>query len=313
MARGQNVIIQTGSSQLLTAPNGEENQSFAILNPNDGIVYVAINGNASLSIWDFKLPSQSYGAFPGPWQSVGLFFLDQSGAGRSGELTVYTSADKFTIPDIHSIGRALQAQVTAMDLSTGQQPASPASGVDRLWASTNDILHLLNSQGTDKQIVDTLLQLGGALSGTLPNPQLAPGAAFANLGSSSISGFTYGMWANAASSSAGQFVATGDTVSYTPRSNSNMIFGVYFGSLLNTASSDIYTAFYRDSQFSTFGSRVTRPLGAGVPTPFTNFELVGNLSATPHQFQGYWMPQGGNTVSFFTGVYRVMLIIEFDK
>src|ERR1043165_8041232 len=125
MPKGQNIILANSTGTLITAPNASENQSFAILNPNDGIVYATVDGAATPTNWDWKLPSQSYGLFPGPWQSVGLYFLDQSGAGRQGELTLYASDQKLIIPDIKSIGRALQAQLTTMDVTQGTQPANP--------------------------------------------------------------------------------------------------------------------------------------------------------------------------------------------
>jgi hypothetical protein len=206
--------MPTGSSKILTAPNGEENSSFSILNPNDGIVYATLNAGASLSTWDWKLPSQSYGIFPGPWQSVGLFYLDQSGAGRNGEITLYTSNDKLNIPDIRSIGRALQAQQQTLDITyQTNPPTAPATGLTRLWAADTGRLHELFSNGTDYYFIDTGTALGGDLTGNLPAPTHAPASIFQYLGGSSISG---NPWNNTALSAGDNGISGGSATLTVP-------------------------------------------------------------------------------------------------
>lgn len=159
---------------------GDNYPSIKLLNPNDGVVYVARNRDCpsvNYGDWDWKIPSQSYAMLPGPFSTFGMFYLDQSGAGRQGEITVYPSQQRTDDPFFNAIGRALQAQTTALDVTEGPIPANPGSGIARLWVDTSDFLHILNSAGTDAVAVDTLTALGGALSGHLPNPGLAAGAA----------------------------------------------------------------------------------------------------------------------------------------
>ena len=58
-----------------------------------------------------------------------------------------------------------------------------------MWADTFDFLHLLNSAGTDATVIDTLTALGGVLTGALPSPGLAAGAALANLKAAGVIDF----------------------------------------------------------------------------------------------------------------------------
>src|SRR5215831_14061120 len=139
MPRGQIVDIPTGTGQLITTLSREEKESLAILNPNDGVVYIKLNGSSkdSPTLWDWKLPSQSYGQFPGPWQSLGLYYVDQSGSGRFAELNIYESDSQLAIPQIVAIGRAVQQAGTNVDITQGGQPQNPPSGTSRLWIDAN--------------------------------------------------------------------------------------------------------------------------------------------------------------------------------
>jgi hypothetical protein len=151
--------------------------SVKLLNPNDGVVYVARNrdcSSAAYGEWDWKVPSQSYAALPGSFNSIGMFYLDQSGAGRQGEITVYPSQAKLDDPMFVAIGRALTAVQTTLDITEGVQPANPGLGILRLWATATDFLQLLTSGGVVHTVIDSGTVLGGNLTGTLPNPNISP-------------------------------------------------------------------------------------------------------------------------------------------
>jgi hypothetical protein len=190
MALGQIFTIPSGTSRLIVAQSRTEVPSLGVLNPNDGIAYLKLNGPAGASPpeWDWKLPSQSYGLFPGPWSSLGIYFLDQSGSNRSGDLNVYESQQQFAdIPDIQAIGRAIAQAGTTVDISQGTQPQNPPAGAGRLWIDGTGNLHVLQSSGADHTVLDSnnwttyvspgyvngivnAQALGGVLQGTLPNP-----------------------------------------------------------------------------------------------------------------------------------------------
>src|SRR5215471_11159289 len=121
MARGQVLNIPSNTGQLVTTLTREEKFSFALLNPNDGVCYIRLNEAAGLppSMWDWKLPSQSYGLFPGPWKSVGIFYVDQSGSNRNADLNLYEVDQFLNVPQILAIGRASPQAGTAVDMSQG--------------------------------------------------------------------------------------------------------------------------------------------------------------------------------------------------
>lgn len=181
MAHGINTIIASGSHRQLYGPYGWQAPSVAVLNPNDGVVYLATNRDIpnvnNEGSWDYKLPSQSYGLFPGPWMSVGIFYLDQSGSGRNGEITVYQFPKSTFAPDIRAIGRSQVQYGTAVDISQGTQPSNPPSGSARLWIDANGNLHILESDGSDAQAIDNNDVMHADLEGSLlPNPVIANGA-----------------------------------------------------------------------------------------------------------------------------------------
>lgn len=145
--------------------------SFIVYNPNDGVAYVATDRTATGLSWDYKVPSQSGGRFPGPINSyLSIFYLDQSGSGQGGQIVVYASPDSVSIPHFWSIGRALQGQTTSMDVVQGAQPGNPGSGIARLWVDSSGHLHILLSDGTDRTLIDTTnwgtIPLGADLWGT---------------------------------------------------------------------------------------------------------------------------------------------------
>jgi len=183
MVRGQVATIPSGTGVLLTTLSREEKASMAILNPNDGVIYLKMNSPASIAPtnWDWKLPSQSYGQYPGPWQSLGLYYQDQSGSNAAGQVNLYESDAELAIPSIVAIGRAAQVAGTQVDITQGTIPQNPPQSTTRLWVDTSGHLHLLDSTGSDKTVVDSnnissyvtpliaATALGGDLYGTIPN------------------------------------------------------------------------------------------------------------------------------------------------
>jgi len=159
---------------------GEQHQvfqatgSFTAYNPNDGYALLALDRTATLLDFDHKLPSQSGGHFPGPINSyLSIRYVDQSGGGLQGQVIVYPAPQQLQIPQFWSIGRAIQTQSTTMDIIEGTQPPPPAAGTCRIWADANGNLFHMHSDGSDPEIWDTRLSLGGALAGTVPNPSLS--------------------------------------------------------------------------------------------------------------------------------------------
>jgi hypothetical protein len=133
--------------------------SFMAYNPNDGYALIALDRAATLLDFDHKLPSQSGGHFPGPVNSyLSIYYMDQSGAGIQGQIIVYGTTDIIQVPRFWSIGRAIQTQVTSMDVIQGTQPPNPPATVDRIWADSNGTLHHLHSDGTDCQLIDSCSQ-----------------------------------------------------------------------------------------------------------------------------------------------------------
>src|SRR5579859_2039453 len=178
MARGQVLQIASGTNQTVSTQSREEKSSFVVYNPNDGVCYFKLNGAASTQAggYDWKLPGQSAGSFGGPWQSLGIFFLDQSGAGRTGEINLFDADNEVQIPNIWAIGRSLQAQVTTLDITEGVQPPNPPVGVNRIWSDSNGKLYALLSDGTLLGIPEQIGGLGGMLQLTTLNGVPASGS-----------------------------------------------------------------------------------------------------------------------------------------
>jgi hypothetical protein len=185
MAVGQTYAIQPGTAIQYFIPSGFSAPSIGVLNPNDGIAYVSRNrqaSNSSVGGWDYKVPSQSYAVLPGLyWQSVGVFYLDQSGANTLGEITIYPLENKTVVPVFQAIGRAVQVAGTTVDISQGNQPQNPPANTGRLWVDNSGNLNLLLANGTNRTEVDSVnvgtyvqplinaTALGGDLTGTIPN------------------------------------------------------------------------------------------------------------------------------------------------
>src|SRR5262245_16948723 len=116
MSYGDTVVLTSGSGSQRYTPSGFQFPSLSVLNPNDGVLFVANNRpvvNSTYGSWDWKVPSQSYAVLPGPWLSVGMWYVDQSGAGRPGEITSYFWSQQIHIPVFYAIGRALAAASTS--------------------------------------------------------------------------------------------------------------------------------------------------------------------------------------------------------
>ncbi|HEY7419296.1 MAG TPA: hypothetical protein VH593_29200 [Ktedonobacteraceae bacterium] len=149
--------------------------SFTAYNPNDGYALIALDRTCTLLDYDHKLPSQSGGHFPGPINSyLSIYFVDQSGAGLSGQIIVYASPDVLQIPQFWSIGRAIQSQVTSLDLIQGVQPPNPPANTTRLWSDASGHLHLAQSTGADYTVLDTnnyssIITVGGDVRGPISN------------------------------------------------------------------------------------------------------------------------------------------------
>lgn len=145
-----------------TIPNNTEQHqsyqatgSFVVYNPNDGVCFVATDRTASLQSWDYKIPSQSGGKFPGPINSyLSLYFQDQSGASSTSQVVVYASMDKLDIPHFWSIGRALLTAGSTLDINTGNQPQNPPQNSVRLWVDGTGTLHKLDATGVDEVMLD---------------------------------------------------------------------------------------------------------------------------------------------------------------
>jgi hypothetical protein len=170
VARGQILNIPTNTGTLVTTLSREMKASLSLLNPNDGICYVKLNGEAqpTPSLWDWKVPSQSYCQLPGPWDSLGVYYVDQSGSGRTAEVNVYELDSQISVPSFIAIGRAVQQAGSAVDISQGTQPSNPPASSMRLWADGSGNLHILSSTGVDKTLIDSSTPLGGDLYGTIP-------------------------------------------------------------------------------------------------------------------------------------------------
>ena len=179
MSYGTNVVIPNGQSSQNLVPTGIQFPTLAVLNPNDGVVYVSANNTTASpnpGSWDWKVPSQSYAILPGTpqWTTCAMYYLDQSGAGHSGEITYYPMYTPIQIPAFQSIGRALTVIGTSLDITESTQPQNPGSGTLRLWADTTNHLHLLASDGTDATVIDTknygtTIQTGGDVRGLISN------------------------------------------------------------------------------------------------------------------------------------------------
>lgn len=177
-------------------PSSEAHQSyqstgsFIVYNPNDGVAFVATDRTATGLSWDYKVPSQSGGKFPGPINSyLSIYYLDQSGGGSPGQIVVYASPEFVNVPYFWSIGRAVQLQSTSLDIVGGAQPGNPAAGISRLWIDTGGHLNVLQSTGANyveldsnnfssyvQPLIDSSIAsevpsiaLGGDLYGTIAN------------------------------------------------------------------------------------------------------------------------------------------------
>lgn len=149
--------------------------SFIVYNPNDGVAFVATDRTANGLSWDYKVPSQSGGKFPGPINSyLSIYYLDQSGGGAPGQIVVYASPESVNIPYFWSIGRATQSQSSSLDIVGGPQPGNPSAGISRLWIDNQGHLHILQSTGADYPVLDannyaSFISLVGDVIGPLNN------------------------------------------------------------------------------------------------------------------------------------------------
>jgi len=159
---------------------------------------------ASTLVW---IPPYSLGVVVKLWGTSVALLVFSAPVGQAqqapigGEYAVAVYSDEYRAENPGVPVRQFTLVQAVSDLTEGPQPAFPPVGVCRLWADANGNLFHLHSDGTDPEIWDTRLPLGGILSGTLPNAQLsrlltmtdlAAGAASAGIssGSWSLSGST---------------------------------------------------------------------------------------------------------------------------
>ena len=165
MPKGQVFSLADGQSVLRTATTRNEVPDAYILNPNDGVIYVKLNSGAALTDYDYKIPSQSFAGLPGPWVSIGFYYVDQGGARAPGEISLYEGvADRrAVIPYFNAIGRAVPVgAASAMDIQQGNIPSNPPGGFTRLWSDISGKVYRLLTGGDNKE----LAQLGN--DGKLP-------------------------------------------------------------------------------------------------------------------------------------------------
>lgn len=177
MAYGITKVINASShTEVLVGSGNTQYQSLRILNPNDGVLYAAKNRDClgtDFGSWEWKIPSQSYGIVPGPFQTIGLYYLDQSGSGRPGEFVMYPSLGTVDDPFFVSIGRALAASQTSLDIAQGSQPANPGTGLSRLWSDGSGNLYVLTSDGVNRTLLSSSnygsFAIAGDVRGTISN------------------------------------------------------------------------------------------------------------------------------------------------
>lgn len=178
MAVGITAVIPSNGHQQLQIPSGNYPwPAIRVLNPNDGVAYVKQNQDCtstSVGAWDYKIPSQSFALLPGAgegWQSIGVFYVDLSGAGLPGDIQVYLTQSTTNDPIFQSVGRATLLNSSSVDIVSGAQPSNPGAGIGRLWIDTGGHLNVLQPSGTNYVELDntnfTPYVQGTALGGDL--------------------------------------------------------------------------------------------------------------------------------------------------
>src|SRR5215469_16110404 len=126
MALGQWRLISSGQSTQVRIPSGNYLwPTIRVMNPNDGVLYVKENApivDTNYGGWDYKVPAQSFGILPSEgegWQSAGMYYSDQSGTNRPGEVAMYLSSQKVNEPTFVAIGRSLVTQSSSVDIASG--------------------------------------------------------------------------------------------------------------------------------------------------------------------------------------------------
>jgi hypothetical protein len=178
MAIGQWRLVNSGQAIDVNIPSGNYLwPTIRVMNPNDGVLYVRQNGpitDTGYGGWDYKCPAQSFGILPSEgagWQSAGLYYIDQSGTNRPGEVAMYLSMQTVAEPTFVAVGRSLVTQSSSVDIASGNQPANPGAGYGRLWIDTNGHLNVLQPSGTNFLVIDSnnigAQSIGGDLFGTI--------------------------------------------------------------------------------------------------------------------------------------------------
>lgn len=299
------VIPNQTHVQVLLQGGGATYPSARVLNPNDGILYVAENRDCTgtgQGAWDWKIPSQSFAILPGGspgMQTIGLYYLDQSGANSSGEVTVYPTLTPATDPAFVAIGRANLVYQNVLDITQGAQPANPGIGQSRLWVDSSSVLHVLAPNGQDHVVLDSTnyasyvngTALGADLYGTVSAGHVAVqnGSAIYGKDSGGINRFAY--------------QPTGDNYNAYFCGTAGMTFvnsanSVRIGTMDNsgtlTMSGDVHGRYLYTSDGSngvvySAGSLYLRPASGGTVVIDANTGATGNLSVASVMTAGAYL------------------------
>lgn len=128
------------------------------------------------------IPPYSLGLVMRLYGTSTALILNQAPVGQpslvpiAGEYAFVVYSDEYRSETTGVPVREFSLVQSVTDLTLGPQPATPITGVLRLWADPTGVLHRLMSTGADFSEIDTGTVLGGVLNGTLPNPGMAAGA-----------------------------------------------------------------------------------------------------------------------------------------
>jgi hypothetical protein len=223
--------------------------------------------------------------------------LNQAPSGQAqpaplaGEATVGVFSDQLRTEVAGSPVRQFALVQAVSDLTEGAQPAFPPVGTCRLWADNTGTVHHEHSDGTDYVVLDAhnftsyvtppyvlnivnTQALGGVLTGTLPNPGMAAGAASANVGA--LGGALTGTLPNPGMAAGGA------------AANVGALGGVLAGTLPNPSHANIVHVFPQN--VGSNGSFITTVDGNGIQFIDSNSKVVSVGRATYFdEYSGGWL------------------------